>query len=121
MSTCSRHSTTSTDMLTGDHALAVLGSALRHSSRSFDVAGRVGGDEFAVILPATSLASAAQIAKRMTVVLEHPNGVDINVSIGFATLDRREPASKRLFQTPMPGCTRPRPTDAAAKPRRPTC
>ena len=82
----------------GDHALAVLGSALRHSSRSFDVAGRVGGDEFAVILPATSFASAAQIAKRMTCVLEHPNGVDINVSIGFATLDRREPTSKRLFR-----------------------
>jgi putative nucleotidyltransferase with HDIG domain/PAS domain S-box-containing protein len=58
---------------------------------------RVGGDEFAVILPETSSSEAAQIADRMAKALERPNGMTITTSIGFATLDLAEPTSKRLF------------------------
>lgn len=81
----------------GDTAISVVGSVLRTTSRSFDVVSRVGGDEFAVILPETSSSEAAQIADRMAKALERPDGMTITTSIGFATLDLAEPTSKRLF------------------------
>jgi len=83
--------------LAGDRALSVVGSVLRTTSRSFDVVGRVGGDEFAVILPATPHSQAAQIADRMAKALERPSGMEVTTSIGFATLDPGEPTVKRLF------------------------
>lgn len=42
----------------GDHALAELGQAIRHSIRLGDVACRYGGEEFCVILPGAALATA---------------------------------------------------------------
>jgi diguanylate cyclase (GGDEF)-like protein len=83
--------------LAGDRALSVVGSVLRTTSRSFDVVGRVGGDEFAVILPATPYSQAAQIADRMANALERPSGMEVTTSIGVATLDPAEPTVKRLF------------------------
>ncbi|HVB92402.1 MAG TPA: GGDEF domain-containing protein [Acidimicrobiales bacterium] len=84
--------------LAGDEALAVVGSVLQHTSRSFDVGARFGGDEFAVILPATSLASVRRIAERLSGLLTRPGGLDLSVSIGDAVLDSTEPTTERLFR-----------------------
>ncbi|MFB5743600.1 cellulose biosynthesis regulator diguanylate cyclase DgcQ [Cedecea sp. P7760] len=43
------------------HAAALLSSALREE----DVAGRVGGEEFCVLLPGTNLPAAAKVAERI--------------------------------------------------------
>jgi diguanylate cyclase (GGDEF)-like protein/PAS domain S-box-containing protein len=82
----------------GDAALALVGSVLQKSSRSFDSVARIGGDEFSVILPTTTSATAGDIAWRMARALERPDGLEITVSIGFAALDPREPTAKRLFR-----------------------
>jgi diguanylate cyclase (GGDEF)-like protein/PAS domain S-box-containing protein len=82
----------------GDNALATVGAVLRRGCRSFDVVARVGGDEFAVILPVTPLASARQIAERLSDALQRPGGLSLTVSIGVGTLDEAEPTSKRLFR-----------------------
>jgi diguanylate cyclase (GGDEF)-like protein len=82
----------------GDEALAGVGSVLRATSRTFDVAGRVGGDEFVVILPATELAAARLRAERLIEALRQWNDMGITVSIGVATLDRHEPTKNRLFR-----------------------
>jgi len=82
----------------GDDALAVVGTALRRGCRDFDVTGRVGGDEFAVVLPGTSLAGARRVAARLVQALERPGGLGITVSIGAAALDRAEPTAMRLFR-----------------------
>ena len=82
----------------GDEALAEMGAALCAGSRSFDVVGRIGGDEFAVILPGTSCDEAAVSAERMTQILRHPKGLKITASVGYATLDRSEPTAKRLVR-----------------------
>ncbi len=84
--------------LGGDDALELIGSVMKHTSRSFDVAGRVGGDEFAVILPATTLDEAGRVAKRMSEALERPDGIDVTVSIGYAELDWQQPTLERLFR-----------------------
>ena len=82
----------------GDAALAVVGASLQKSSRSFDAVARIGGDEFAVILPMTTSTTAGEIARRMARALERPDGLEITVSIGYAALDHREPTAKRLFR-----------------------
>lgn len=80
----------------GDQALASIGSDLRRVSRSFDHVGRVGGDEFAAILPHTDLAGAETLAERMVQqVAQGGNGVTI--SVGVAALDSKAPSSIKLF------------------------
>jgi diguanylate cyclase (GGDEF)-like protein len=49
----------------GDAVLAGVAEALRHASREVDRIGRVGGEEFCVLLPSTDLAGAEQVARRM--------------------------------------------------------
>jgi diguanylate cyclase (GGDEF)-like protein len=48
----------------GDAALVAIAAALRVSIRTADVAGRYGGDEFAVILPEADLDEALAVAER---------------------------------------------------------
>ena len=81
----------------GDVALAEAGANLRRASRSIDAVARVGGDEFAVILPKTDLASAGNLAERMIRSFSE-GGAQLRISIGFASLDRVEPTSQRLFR-----------------------
>ncbi|HEY3821242.1 MAG TPA: GGDEF domain-containing protein [Polyangiaceae bacterium] len=52
--------------LRGDLLLKEIAAALAATTRTTDVAGRYGGDEFAVILPDTELAQALAVAERVT-------------------------------------------------------
>jgi diguanylate cyclase (GGDEF)-like protein len=54
----------------GDRVLREIANLLAETVREIDVAGRWGGEEFAVILPGTDLAGGAQLAERMRVALE---------------------------------------------------
>ena len=49
----------------GDKVLVQLAHTLRATMRSVDLPARMGGEEFAVLLPNTSLAEAAQSAERL--------------------------------------------------------
>ena len=49
----------------GDEVLVRLAESLRGSARGSDVVCRIGGEEFAVILPETDANSASQLAIRM--------------------------------------------------------
>jgi diguanylate cyclase (GGDEF)-like protein len=51
--------------LAGDSVLAQLAERVRSVVRSADIACRVGGDEFAVILPESTLADAEQLYRRL--------------------------------------------------------
>ena len=51
--------------LAGDGVLARLAERVRSAVRSADIACRVGGDEFAVILPESALADAEQLYRRL--------------------------------------------------------
>jgi diguanylate cyclase (GGDEF)-like protein len=78
--------------LAGDAILCKTADILRQSVRLFDVCTRFGGDEFAIIMPGMSKASAALVAERIRDVVETsmsgsgPAGDPrATVSIGLAT------------------------------------
>lgn len=50
---------------TGDRALVRLAEVCRSELRDTDHIGRLGGEEFAIILPETPLASACEVAERL--------------------------------------------------------
>jgi diguanylate cyclase (GGDEF)-like protein/PAS domain S-box-containing protein len=77
----------------GDAVLRQLGLALSSTFRQVDVVARVGGEEFAVLLPSSTLAGAATVADRLReLVASHPvmcDGVPVacTVSAGIAAIE----------------------------------
>jgi diguanylate cyclase (GGDEF)-like protein len=86
----------------GDKALRILADVIRSSTRGSDIACRIGGDEFAIILPIGGLRGAKRIAGRITKRLqsakldEGPN-VRISVSIGMAMTKGGEVGIEQLM------------------------
>jgi diguanylate cyclase (GGDEF)-like protein len=79
--------------LAGDDALRTFGDLLQAHLRVVDVAGRLGGEEFAVLLPETDLEEATLVADRMRGALsEAPLGlsggvrISLTASFGIAEL-----------------------------------
>jgi diguanylate cyclase (GGDEF)-like protein len=70
----------------GDAVLRDLAYGLREHLRSFELICRVGGEEFLLLLPGTSLQQAAKVAERLRVALEQarPGGVPVTASFGVA-------------------------------------
>lgn len=54
----------------GDEVLSHLGQLLRQGLRTSDIPGRIGGEEFAVLLPKISLEQAQTLAERLRQSLE---------------------------------------------------
>jgi diguanylate cyclase (GGDEF)-like protein len=71
--------------LAGDDVLTRVAGALRGAVRTADAAFRVGGDEFAVLLPETSADVAPTVIERLTAaVAEVSGGAPITASFGAA-------------------------------------
>ena len=71
--------------LTGDRALCRLAQILADCSRSVDTAARQGGDEFALVLPETSSASATLVAGRIcNLLVKDTEEPALSVSVGVA-------------------------------------
>ncbi len=51
--------------LNGDRVLAAVGAELKAECRASDICGRLGGEEFAVVLPDTTLEEATRVAERI--------------------------------------------------------
>lgn len=77
----------------GDRYLVQVGELLRRQMRALDVAGRLGGDEFLVILPLTALEDATAFVDRMRNALReflarHPEFGQATFSAGLAEAPR---------------------------------
>ena len=75
----------------GDEAIRVIASVILNMIRATDIQGRIGGEEFAVMLPQTELKGAMELAERMRLAIEQAkiecSGVQVSVtaSIGVST------------------------------------
>ncbi|CAM9519006.1 unnamed protein product, partial [Phaeothamnion confervicola] len=77
----------------GDQVLAHIARLLSRELRKVDVAGRIGGEEFAIILPGADLVSAEAFAERLRMrIASNPSSqggtvLPMTVSIGVAGMD----------------------------------
>jgi diguanylate cyclase (GGDEF)-like protein len=79
---------------TGDRVLNQFGQMLRKTCRKSDVIGRLGGEEFAVLLPETSAKAAQRLATRVTegcrTVIVDPMGGDARCSCSIGVTEVRK-------------------------------
>ncbi len=87
----------------GDVVLKEIGRRLRASVRAVDYVGRLGGDEFMLILPETDSAEVARVAERIrlavaTAIIQHASGtVTLTASIAAMLLTPEMPAVDQLL------------------------
>jgi two-component system, cell cycle response regulator len=87
----------------GDVVLREFADLLRSHVRDVDVAGRIGGEEFAILLPGTEASEAATVAERMRhslsalrLPVSDRNAVHMTSSFGIAQLGRSDSADDLL-------------------------
>ncbi|MBC7932682.1 MAG: diguanylate cyclase [Rubrivivax sp.] len=113
----------------GDEALRLVGNAIQAGTRGIDTGARIGGDEFAIILPETSLARGVEVAERLCDAiraLEIPSVGQITASIGLAELpstaaggdDLRSAADAALYEAKRAGRDQVRTAPTTAEPNR---
>jgi diguanylate cyclase (GGDEF)-like protein len=80
----------------GDAVLEMAGIVLVDHLREGDVAGRIGGEEFAILMPDTAIADARQLSDRLREAIGgarikvHGVSIGVSASIGVAELDAEE-------------------------------
>lgn len=86
---------------TGDVALKSVGQIITATLRETDIIGRIGGEEFAVIMPETKATAATTLVERLRMAIEQasiltPKGkINLTASIGVALFkDHNAPLAK---------------------------
>ncbi|MCL4562538.1 MAG: diguanylate cyclase, partial [Chloroflexi bacterium] len=93
--------------LAGDQALEMIGSVLRQATRTTDVCGRYGGDEFAVLLPQTSVEGARVVGQRILqsfagkTIMDQKGEEYLRCSIGLCVLEPNQ-LIHSINQYPIP-------------------
>jgi diguanylate cyclase (GGDEF)-like protein len=105
----------------GDSVLVSIADTLRVTLRATDLPCRYGGDEFAVVLPATGKTEAFAVAEKLRLAVEavpvavvwngEATGVEVRVSIGVASagelvkepVELLEAADRALYQAKAKG------------------
>jgi diguanylate cyclase (GGDEF)-like protein len=78
--------------LAGDVVLAGIGQLIRTTIRDYDIAGRFGGEEFAIVLPEAGLGEAQAFAERLRHMIGEahfevrtsPTPIQVTMSLGIA-------------------------------------
>jgi len=82
----------------GDQVLVWLAGVLQNSIRAADSLGRVGGEEFEVVAPATDASGAAVLAERLRANVENSvtvfdgQPIRMTISLGLAVVEAAVPA-----------------------------
>ena len=87
----------------GDRFISIIADRLMRSLEPGSVAGRMGGDEFVVVMPGLDMAGAALVANRLVGVLAQPvyaegREMPSSVSIGVATAPAHGDTASELLR-----------------------
>jgi diguanylate cyclase len=88
--------------LAGDAVLRQLAGCLKRSVRQMDLVSRYGGEEFAIVLPATNAMDATRAAENVRKVIERAEfrheqtPLQVTASIGVAEIGEGEPAEAMI-------------------------
>jgi diguanylate cyclase (GGDEF)-like protein len=84
----------------GDAVLRDAAYAMRKSLRTFELAYRIGGEEFLLLLPGADLETALDIAERIRarVALARPGDIHLTVSAGVAAAEGDSVCYETLFR-----------------------
>jgi len=88
---------------TGDLAIIAVGRHCATACRGSDLAGRLGGEEFAMLLPETGMAEAQAVAERLRAgaqalqVMHEGQRVPLRLSIGIACLEAADAGPDTLL------------------------
>ena len=86
----------------GDNVIVEIARVCLDNLRNDEIAGRIGGDEFGVILPNLSLQSATEVAERLRQAMSDnkipgiSGDMQVSLSIGVASVSERD---KNAFET----------------------
>jgi diguanylate cyclase (GGDEF)-like protein len=91
----------------GDRLLKDLAELCKSTLRTNDLVGRIGGEEFAILLPETDLEDAIEVAARLREVVEMlrvttdegETDMTITASVGLAQFDHGQLQDVDTFQT----------------------
>jgi len=88
----------------GDKVLVEISNALKSYIRTEDILARIGGEEFSILLPETSLKAAKEVAERirhgqskMILTGDWTGEISVTLSIGIAIFEASDNKFERLF------------------------
>jgi two-component system, cell cycle response regulator len=89
----------------GDNVLREFAQRFRRNTRGIDLACRLGGEEFVIIMPDTDLARAIQVGERLRATIAGEpfqvtpgNNLAVTASVGISTLEHQEDTPEALFK-----------------------
>jgi diguanylate cyclase (GGDEF)-like protein len=82
--------------LVGDEVLGAVGKLLLRWSRATDVVGRIGGDEFALLMPHTPSSDALVHVEHLRVRCAGVDPQPVTLSVGISDLDLTHPRVEQL-------------------------
>ena len=93
---------------TGDLVLKTVSAEIKRQLRDYDIAGRYGGEEFAIILPYTKIDEAKMVAQRLRKAVEKTqidiskintdsDEKNINVTISLGVSEYKSGDDEKIF------------------------
>ena len=95
----------------GDECLRKIGEIIRNTVRGGDTAGRIGGEEFLIVMPGASRDVALTVGERLRVAvalggMRYGNGEPVTASIGAAAAPSAT-RRRRSSRAPTAASTKP--------------
>ena len=90
----------------GDDVLREFALRVRKSIRGIDLACRMGGEEFVVVMPETDMAVASTVAERLRrriaaepfTIEQGKRAIDVTISIGIAVLEGAQDSAMQILR-----------------------
>jgi diguanylate cyclase (GGDEF)-like protein len=86
----------------GDKAIKLVAQAIRENMRQSDTPSRIGGDEFAILMPNTSAAECASFCKQLSMKIAQAMeeaALPISTNTGYATFETPPASLSEIFDT----------------------